>query len=80
LRRSFLAAFGDAELEVDCYFGLGLQPSDMDIYTPPARMVVRLSELLRRAAARFRPLVYLADSLYLDCRNLSQPANKESSA
>lgn len=80
LRRRFLAAFGDAELEVDCYFGLGLQPSDMDICTSPARMVVRLSELLRRVAAQFRPIVYLADSLYLDCRNLSQPANKESPA
>ena len=76
LRRAAAAAFGDAELEVDCYFGLGLQPADADLYTPPVRAAVRLSEFLRQASTRIRPLAYLADSLYLDCKNLSS-ANKD---
>ena len=77
LQRAFEAAFGEAALEVDCYFGLGLQPADADLYSPAAREAVRLSEWLRRASNRARPLIYLADSLYVDCRNASRITNVE---
>ena len=53
----------DVELMPDCYFGLGLQTSDSEFMTPFKRFVLRASEVLKRAAAIFRPLPLLADSL-----------------
>lgn len=69
LRKAFRRAFGNAEIEVDCYFGLGLQPSDAAIYSPLGRAAVKVSELLRGTSESIRPLVYVADSLYLTARN-----------
>jgi hypothetical protein len=69
LQKEFNTAFGATELEVDCYFGLGLQPSDMALYSIPARQVVRLSEALRKSSRSVRPLAYLTDSVYLTARN-----------
>lgn len=66
---AFRDAFGNAELEVDCYFGLGLQPSDIELYSPSMRSLVKLSEHLRQASRVVRPLAYVADSLYLSARN-----------
>ncbi|PWB83557.1 MAG: hypothetical protein C3F11_05925 [Methylocystaceae bacterium] len=69
---AFRDAFGNAELEVDCYFGLGLQSSDIELYSPPMRSLVKLSELLRRTSTIVRPLAYMADSIYLTARNSPQ--------
>jgi SAM-dependent methyltransferase len=65
LKREFRRIFGEARLEVDCFFGLGLQASDRDLYDAPGRMLVSLSEALRRASKRIIPLRYAADSVYL---------------
>lgn len=70
----FERIFGDAHLEVDCYFGLGLQPSDYDLYGTPGRMLLSLSEMLRRASRAIAPLKYLADSLYVVGSNLPEPS------
>ena len=69
LRHEFERAFGNASLDVDCYFGLGLQPSDIPILSAPAGLLVRLSELLRATSIVVRPLAYVADSVYLTSRN-----------
>jgi hypothetical protein len=74
LREAFRRAFGNAEIEADCYFGLGLQPSDAGIYSPLGRAAVKVSELLRKMSKSIRPLVYVADSLYLTARNARQNA------
>jgi len=68
----FRSIFGNAELNVDCFFGLGLQPSDLAIMPPPARTLVRVSEVLRRASTVVRPLAYVADSVYLTSRNAAR--------
>jgi SAM-dependent methyltransferase len=62
---TFHAIFGPTELEVDCYFGLGLQPADLRLVSGTGKLLIRCSEWLRRASNTFKPLVYLADSLYL---------------
>ena len=65
LLRTFRDVFGPTELEVDCYFGLGLQPADVRLMSGISKLVIYGSEGLRTASKVFRPLVYLADSLYL---------------
>jgi SAM-dependent methyltransferase/uncharacterized protein YbaR (Trm112 family) len=65
LRRTFRERIGPTEVSVDCYFGLGLQASDLDLMTPPLRALVRVSEGLRLLSRVFPPLKYVADSVYL---------------
>ena len=71
LRRLFERTFGSARVDVDCYFGLGLQPSDAELMAPSGRLLVAASERLRILSTRFRPLVYAADSLFLTARNVA---------
>ena len=68
LVRAFTEAVGPAELSVDCFFGLGLQPSDAPLMGPCRRRLIALSEWLRRRAATCMPLRQLADSVYLRAR------------
>ena len=62
---TFNEILGPTKLEVDCYFGLGLQPSDLQLMSGMGKLVVFGSEGLRSASKVFRPLLYFADSLYL---------------
>lgn len=70
LLRTFRAIFGPIEMEADCYFGLGLQPADLQLMTGVKKLLIHSSEALRRASIAFKPLLYLADSLYLKSSNL----------
>lgn len=65
LLRVFRATFGEADMQADCYFGLGLQPSDAHLMPPAKRAVIRCSNALKRLSAVMTPLVYIADSVYL---------------
>jgi ubiquinone/menaquinone biosynthesis C-methylase UbiE/uncharacterized protein YbaR (Trm112 family) len=65
LKKIFDKTIGNTELEVDCFFGLGLQKSDIEYMTPQVRWIIRLSEMLRKMSKKIKPLVYLADSVYL---------------
>jgi SAM-dependent methyltransferase/uncharacterized protein YbaR (Trm112 family) len=68
----FRQTFGEAHLEADCYFGLGLQPSDVRLLSKPRRLVVKLSEILRSASTVAGPLASLADSVYVTAHNSRQ--------
>jgi SAM-dependent methyltransferase len=68
LRHTFRDVFGDIRVSVDCYFGLGLQASDIDVMTLPKRAAIYGSEFLKDIARWFRPLTYLADSLFFEGR------------
>lgn len=69
LRRLF-AVVGPATVEVDCYFGIGLQAADTALMTPLLKIVVGTSEALRAASRWFPPLRYVADSVYLRARKI----------
>jgi SAM-dependent methyltransferase/uncharacterized protein YbaR (Trm112 family) len=73
LLREFRAIFGDGQMKVDCYFGLGLQPSDRTLYSTTGRVILTVSEALRKASTIVRPLAYVADSIYLTACNSSRP-------
>ena len=79
LINDFRKILGNADLEVDCYFGLGLQPTDRELYGPLGRVLLSVSEKLRRASESFVPLRYLADSVYLVSSNTFPIAREDGS-
>jgi ubiquinone/menaquinone biosynthesis C-methylase UbiE/uncharacterized protein YbaR (Trm112 family) len=65
LRRVFEHHIGPSSLSVDCYFGIGLQYSDLKYMPSHLKAIVRASEMLRRWSERFAPLRFVADSWYV---------------
>ena len=64
LARLFTASVGPTRLEVDCYFGIGLQAADEAILTPRLRRVLRASEWMKARSRRWPALVRGADSVF----------------
>ncbi len=68
LRRRFSALVGPSMITVDGYFSLNAQPAEAPLLPRRYRLLIRASELLRRASRVVRPLVWVADSLYVTAR------------
>jgi SAM-dependent methyltransferase len=64
LRGELSRRVGPTALEVDGFFTLNAQLTDLELLPRHYRLVVRTSEALRRASGRLPPLRYSADSLY----------------
>lgn len=65
LRRTFEAAIGPASVEVDGFFSLNAQVSDLRFFPWRYKALVRLSQGLQRLATHVPPVIYFADSLYV---------------
>lgn len=65
LHTTFSTEIGATSVSVDCYFGLGLQKSDMPLMRPQLKALITLSEILRHLSLRIPPLRYVADSVYV---------------
>lgn len=65
LRRTFERTIGRSSVSVDCYFGLGLQPSDRHLMSPLPRLATDVSDKLRLASEQVHLLKHLADSVYI---------------
>jgi SAM-dependent methyltransferase len=65
LVRLFTERIGHTRVEVDGYFGIGLQQSDAGLMDRPRRLVLRVSKVLTAASRRVPWLVRLADSVYV---------------
>jgi SAM-dependent methyltransferase/uncharacterized protein YbaR (Trm112 family) len=76
LTETFEQTFGETEMSVDCYFGLNVQKTDVDLFAPHFRMVVHLSEFLRRMSRKLPWLVNVADSVYLESINQNKSQGK----
>lgn len=59
------SAIGPTSASVDCFFGLGLQPSDTAYMRPLAQLATTLSETLKPFAENVPALRSCADSLFL---------------
>lgn len=68
LSRLFTSAVGKTRFSVDCYFGIGLQYSDIGIMPLGLKIVVFASEILRRISRVFYPLIFVADSVYVSSK------------
>lgn len=64
LREAF-GTIGAVELVADGFLTLNPQPTDLDLLRPRHRLVVRLSEALRRASLGAPALVRVADSVFV---------------
>lgn len=65
LRRLFAAQVGPTSVSVDCFFGIGLQASDLRLMPFTHRLAIQASELLRKVSLIFPSVCYVADSVYL---------------
>lgn len=76
LLETFESKFGATVMTTDCYFGLGIQPSDVDLLPPHYKMVIYSSEFLRKLSGVIKPLMKVADSVYLESRNQKKAETK----
>jgi len=65
LMGTFTEKLGPTEMFTDCYFGLGIQASDIDLLPLKFKIVVTASEALRKLSSVLPPLMKVADSVYL---------------
>jgi len=65
LRQTFERLIGRSEISVHCYFGLGLEPTDLHLMPRGSRAAVKASEWLRKLSAKASWLTNLADSVYV---------------
>ena len=66
LRRLFTQAVGATRVEVDGFFGIGLQRSDAHLMTPALATVLRASEFLKSVSTALTPLQRCADSVFVE--------------
>lgn len=71
LMTTFESKLGDTEMFADSYFGLCVHRSDADLMPLRYRLIVYTSDFLRRISTRFKPLVKVADGVYLRSINRS---------
>ena len=78
--RDAFKRIGTVELSVDGFFGLGIQPADVGMLPTHLRPIVYASEALRHFSLRFRPLLYVADSVYVTARKSANPESAHPTA
>lgn len=69
LIETFENKLGQTKMTTDCYFGLGIQKSDIDLLPARYKIVVYASEFLRKLSRTVTPLTKVADSVYLESVN-----------
>jgi SAM-dependent methyltransferase len=74
LRRVFSAGVGRTTLEVDGYFGIGLQPSDATLMPARLALVLQVSEFLKRLSTVIPPLRRVADSVFVEAVRVQLPS------
>lgn len=77
LRDTFEAHIGPSALSAHCFFGLGLERDDRDLYTPAARLMCRVSDALVSASTVVTPLMHAADSIYVASTKAGAGARSE---
>lgn len=72
LMNTFQDKFGETTMSVDCYFGLNVQKTDVDMLPAKYKAVVHSSEFIRSISKKMSLLVNVADSVYLESINQKQ--------
>jgi hypothetical protein len=65
LRYAFERNIGPSALTAEAFGGLGLLFEDRNYVSTQARIMIAISTSLKKVAAFVRPLIYLADSVYV---------------
>ena len=66
--RGVFSKIGDVDFDIDCFFGIGLQPSDADLMPLKWRALLKMSEFLRSLEGIIPGLAWVADSVYVRAR------------
>ncbi|CAN5391221.1 hypothetical protein BH10ACI3_BH10ACI3_26710 [soil metagenome] len=69
LKSVFNEQLGPSKLTADCFLGLNIQGTDVDIMPWTHKIVIRTSEMLRKISEFATPMVHIADSLYVSSIN-----------
>ena len=77
LKRLFEASIGSTNLSVDGSFTLNPQTSDLDLLPIYYRLIVLLSETLKKGSRRIPGLLTFADSLYVESRRSGKESLRE---
>jgi SAM-dependent methyltransferase len=65
LKRLFASLIGPTTVDVDCFFGIGLQAADLSLMPWKNKVAIVASECLRLTSRLVSPITYLADSVYV---------------
>lgn len=76
VRRTFAATIGPASIEVDGFFSLNAQISDVRFLPRRYQWIVRVSHRLQQLSTVVPPLVHFADSLYVTAQKLSPASGR----
>jgi hypothetical protein len=68
LRELFGRVIGDSLFSVDCFFGIGLQASDMRLMPMHFKAAIAVSEVLRALSKVLPPVTWVADNVYVHSR------------
>ncbi|HYE86685.1 MAG TPA: methyltransferase domain-containing protein [Vicinamibacterales bacterium] len=66
LRDTFSEAVGPTAITIDGFLGIGLQPADEPLMPATLKAALRFSESLKKVSEWVRPLMHVADSLYVE--------------
>ncbi len=66
LERLFRELIGEARIELEGFFGIGMQSGDADMMPAHLRVVLAISDRLRKAGEELRLLKWVADSVYVE--------------
>jgi hypothetical protein len=65
LQDTFRVFFSLVDVEVDCFFGIGLQKSDLNLMGKLGKFLTYSSEVLRRGSGYVKFLINFSDSVYI---------------
>lgn len=65
IRSLFAEKIGPAQLEAEAFGGLGLLAEDRAYVSPKTKLLIDLSQFLKKLSAWLQPLITLADSVYV---------------
>lgn len=65
IKQSFTNIYGNAEIETDCFLGLGWQRSDWRFMSRKKKLILACAEMLKSCSKIMPPFRYLADSIYV---------------
>jgi len=65
LKKTFGKIIGRTQISVDCFGGLGIQPSDRHLMSTKLKFMTDVSETLRKFSTWMPPLSYVSDSVYV---------------
>lgn len=68
MRDLFLKKLGPTSLKPEAFGGLGLLPEDKNLVNNKAKLLISISEILKKISLIFPPLIYLADSVYVESK------------